>query len=570
MSLESRHFINGEEIRPKDADEIGFKIDWTSDAEEAEINVDTVILERRAKQLVLEHIETYGVFEGIPYQIQIEGLILDYYIDLTESPKVSGPGDSSIEVSLKRRKAIDYFNQQTIGLSFEAINITHPIAIIDNKYVIIKDNQATMFIMLSISIYTLTRALITGIQEIAEAAADFANTLPPTISNIGAVVAAFIKLVARIIATAAILIALIDLTKQIIELVFPPLRRFKVATVKELMTRGCAKLGFEFQSTLIDALPELTIQPVPLVKENESIFNKLFTLSTGFYTKGYPTARDTVPTLGALIEELKKMFNAKPRIVNGVYHLEQRDHWILNSSVNITSTLNLQNIRENRWTYNIGDAWKRYFLHYQTDPTDLHTLDKIDRTDVELSTEPILVNNADLILIKGLATVPINLAFGIRKELLNAVEKLALSFAVFADSVINFFGGNSSLQSKVQGRIGAMQISQQYFIKTKILYLINGNQPSNYLDKIGAIELYNKHHAINQVKENFKRIYSETIPFSTAQFLQLIDNNYVNDQYGNSLEILTFDWTNESKQAEITYAILSDEGDNTKTILIDG
>ena len=50
----------------------------------------------------------------------------------------------------------------------------------------------------------------------------------------------------------------------------------------------------------------------------------------------------------------------------------------------------------------------------------------------------------------------------------------------------------------------------------------------------------------------------------------LLDINYVQDQDGNSLEILTFAWVNESKTAEITYAVLSNEGFNTKTILIDG
>ncbi len=49
----------------------------------------------------------------------------------------------------------------------------------------------------------------------------------------------------------------------------------------------------------------------------------------------------------------------------------------------------------------------------------------------------------------------------------------------------------------------------------------------------------------------------------------LLNNNYVLDQNGNSLEILTFEWINESKTAEITYSELSNEGNNTETILID-
>ena len=115
-----------------------------------------------------------------------------------------------------------------------------------------------------------------------------------------------------------------------------------------------------------------------------------------------------------------------------------------------------------------------------------------------------------------------------------------------------------------------MLIGQAFFGTTKLIYQTGGKQASNYREVIGANALYQKYHTINQVKENFKRVYTETIAFSTDQFLKLLDNNYVTDQNGNSLEILTFEWINESKTAEITYSVLSVEGFNTKTILIDG
>ena len=48
LNLESKHFINGIEIRPKDADKISVKMDWTGDAQEAELSVDSLILENKA------------------------------------------------------------------------------------------------------------------------------------------------------------------------------------------------------------------------------------------------------------------------------------------------------------------------------------------------------------------------------------------------------------------------------------------------------------------------------------------------------------------------------------------
>jgi hypothetical protein len=337
------------------------------------------------------------------------------------------------------------------------------------------------------------------------------------------------------------------------------------------MRKGCQKLGYQFQSTILEqSYKQLTIVPVPLRKDNNSIVTNLFTLDNGSYTKGYPTANDSTPTLGTLIDTMSEMFNAKIRVINDTVYFEKRNYWQNNAGLVITNTLNLQDKRENEWQFNTGEAWKRYYLHYQTDASDFHTLDRIQKTDCEYSTEPVSVQNADLVNIKGLVDIAIPFAFGIRKDSLTYIEEATLPFAKLADEVVQFFGGDSSLEAAVLGRVGVMMIGQQYYTTTKLLYQVGGRQPQNYLDLIGANKIYQTYHKINQVKENFKRIYTATIPFSTQQFQQLLFNNFVYDEEGNLLEILNFEWVNETKEAEIRYAILSGEGFNTKTILIDG
>lgn len=570
--IESKHFINGQEVRPVDADKIGIELDWTSDAQELELNVDSIKLSREARQLVLDHIATYGVFEGIPYEFQIGSFNLEYYIDLTDSgTKIDGFGDSEIEVKIKKRNGMATFWDNAHGLSFELLNKKVSLSLTEVKYLIVRDNQLEMLIMLGISAYTLTKALIEGVRELVEAITDFIKIVfVGTGVPVGQIISATLLLIARVIYVAALIIALIDITKQIIELIFPPVRKFKAITIQELMEKACGFLGFQFQSSIIQGeYKALTICPVPLQKTNVSILNTLFTLDNGSYTKGYPTARDTISTFGQLCDTLKQMFNGKFRISNGVVRFERRDYFELNSGLQLETTLNLQDKRENQWTYNTTEAWKRYYLHYRYDVSDWHTLDRIQSTDCEYSSEPVSILNADLVNIKGLVDINLPFAFGIRKEKLTWVEEVALPFAKLADSVVQFFGGDSSLEAKVQGRVGVMMIGQQYFTTTKILYAINGSQPNNYLDKIGANVIYQKFHYINQIKENFKRIYTEVVPFSTAQFEQLLSNNYVMDSSGNLLEILTFEWTNEGKEAEITYAVKSTEGFNTKTIAID-
>ena len=575
MNLESRHFINNIEIRPKNGDEIGLKLDWSGETEEAELNTDSIILENLAKKLVTDHIEQYGIFEGIPYTFMVGNFSLDYYIDLTDNPQISGTGDSAVEVKIKRRKAIDWFKEQANGTSFELINKEIGINTIDVPYLIVKDNQAELLIMLLITTFTLTKSLIEGVKDLSDAITEVIKASTPNLGippsyNTGAIISAVILALARLVYVIALTIALIDMTKQIIEIIFPPIRKFKGATVLELMQKGCHKLGMTFQSTIIENNSQLTIVGVPLKKDKESILTKLFTLTTGYFNKGYPTARDSVSTVGQLMDTLQQMYNAKFRVVGNNLIFERRDYWVLNSGVSIVNTLNLQNVRENQWQYNTADAWKRYYMHYQYDISDWHTMDKLDDTDCEYSTEPVSVSNADLVSIKGLVDIQIPFAFGIRKDSLTWIEKFCIPFTQTADTVISFFGGGSSLTASVKGRIGVMLIGQAFFGTTKLIFQTGGKQPPAYREVIGANALYQKYHKINQVKENFKRIYTETIAFSTDQFLQLLDNNYVTDQNGNSLEILTFEWINESKTAEITYSVLSVEGFNTKTILIDG
>lgn len=583
MSCETKHFIGSTEIRPKNADEIGFTIDWTKSPNEAELTVDEIQLEQRAYDAVKDHLNTLGPFEGIPYTVQLvepgtvpQTFNLEYYVELNNDPQYT---DSQTTIKINRRKALNYFKTQADGLSFEALNAKLPSGIqnmLNIPYVIVRDDQAQMLIMLGITTYQLTKALIEGIRDVSEAITEVIRASTPNAPagvDIGDIIAAVILALARVAYVIALLIALINVVTQIIEILFPPIRYFKGSYISELLTQGCAYLGYNFDSDLFNQMSKLAILPVPLKDTNQSIFENLLGIQGQSYTKGYPTANDSTPTLGALIDAVLQWFNAKIRVENGnTVRIERRDYWQLNSGQTITNTLNIQPIRENGWTYNFGESWKRYYVHYRTDPTDIHTLDKIEATDCEYSTEPITVVNQDLVDIKGLVDISIPFAFAIRKDKLTYVENIVLALAQFADAVINFFGGNSNLASQVQGRIGVTQISQQYFTQTKVMWATsNGRQPADYLSKIGANVIYQGWHVINQVKENFKKIQTSRIPFSAQNFLDLLEDNYLYDENGTEIEVLTFKWVNETREAEIRYATdASAELTNIKTILING
>jgi hypothetical protein len=568
-----KHYVNGVEIAPVNADNIGIRLDFTGDAKEAELNVDSIVLTNDAYKAVMSHINgSLGLFEGIPYIVEIGSIQLDYFIDLTDNAMFS---DSEVELKIRKRRAIDWFTEQANGTSFELINSKQPITgIFDVPYIIVKDNQLELLVMLSISTYTLTKELIQATKDLIAMVtaptieASTPNAGVPPSMNLGAIITAVLKIGAQLVYTTAVALALYNTVSQLVELICPKVRYLKANKYKSLLEQGCQYLGYNFKSNLLDSLEGVAVLPVPLIKDNKSIFDTLLTDLNTTYNKGYPSASDTIPTLGSAFDEVKKLFNTQLKLIGDTIHLERWDYWENVSAQSFVNTLSLQNKRENQYTYNFGECWKRYYLHYQFDSSDSHTLDKINGLQAEYSTEPINVLNNDIVLIKGLVNQSINFSLAYRKEKLNVVEKTLQTLAQLCDSVVSSLGGSSSLSQQVNGRVGVIQISQQHFTTTKLIYTIGGKQPADYLDKIGATALYENYHYINQVAENLKVIAKTTIPFSDIQFEALLNNNYLYDVSGNKFKILTLEWTNGSSEANVETAEKSDKGINTKTIKI--
>ena len=457
----TKHFINGTEIRPENASEIGFKADWSGNPKEAEITVDKLILVTDAYTLVMEHIfNGPGLFEGIPYRVEVDGLGIDYYIDLTDAPVFN---DSSMQVSLKKRKAVDKFIQDANGLSFELLNKKVNLSYIQVPYIIVKDNQLELGLMLSLTIYSLTQELISGIKMLQDTidagiTAFIPNVGVPPSMNTGAIVLFALKIIAQVIYIVAIIIALIKLVTQLLELIFPPVRYFRANTIKFLIEQGCNYLGYSLSSTKLDQYDKATLIPVPLQKTNKSIFGFDINLNTQSYTKGYPTASDSTPSLGSLIDAVNIWLNCTLRTIGTTVYIENDLYWYTQNGVNIQNTMNIQDKRENSYTYNFGDMWKRCYLHYLTDVADTHTYDNFTATDCEYSTEPLTIVNPDLVTIHGLQDINVPFALGDRKDKLNFIEKIASGMAETADKLINFFGGSSNLQGKIKGRVGLLQI----------------------------------------------------------------------------------------------------------------
>jgi hypothetical protein len=554
-----RHFLNDIEITPRNRTEIGVISDFSDNPEVLSINVDTLVLPREAFDIVKQHIQTVGLFEGIPYRVEMaSGISLEYYVDLTENPIFR---NFECELKIKRRLATDSFFDRANGTSFELmVKKGVNFSVFDIPYVIVPDGQVMLAIVTAITLFSMTQALIQAVKDLATTISQGVQAstpnagVPPSIDT-GDIIAFALNVAAQVIYVAGLLVAVINLATKLFELIFPKVRKFKGAYFNTLLTQACSYLGYQFQSTLL-SLP-YTHLPVPLVKNRKSIWDYLpDQLTNDYFNKGYPSSSDTTPTLGQLISALEDTFNARTKVVNGVVYFERRDYWQNITTNNMQPAMVLQSDRDDQYTFNMEEMWKRYYIHLQLDPLDFHTMDTIyDYHNSEYSCEPVNVMNSDLVNIKGLNDVNVPFALGARKNRLTVTEKLVKGLFQVIDALTGVFGGGTNFASKVDSRIGVLMISQEYFGVSKILYTIGGKQPINYLELLSGTALWNQYHYINQMQLNGWKIKSDVrIRIAESDFVNLLDNNYAEID-GLMCEILRLEWIDERSFAQITYRI---------------
>jgi len=555
-----RHFLNEIEITPRNREEIGVISDFTDNPEVLKINVDTIILPREAYGIVKDHILALGLFEGIPYRVQMaNGISLNYYVDLTSAPIFRS---YECELKILRRQSADKFFEDANGTSFELMlkkGVDFPRFQV--PYLVIKDNQAELAISLALGLYSMTDALISAVKDLATTVSEGVQASTPSVGatgpviGLGDIIAYVLNILAQVIYIAGLLIAITNLGLQLFNLIFPKMRYLGACKVKDLIEKGCEYLGFTLDSTLLSST-SYTVVPVPLIRGRKGIFKFVSDDLIAPFNKGVPSSSDTVSTLGSLITAVETTFNARTKVVNGVVQIERRDFWQDTTSMNVLPAMVIQADRQDEFTYNAEDVWKRYYIHYSLDSMDLNTMDELyDIHDAEYSTEPVNVVNSDLVTIKGLQDVAPPFSLAQRKDSLNWLEKQAKKLFELIDEVSGMFGGGTNLAAKIDARVGVMVISQNFFSVTKLLYTISGKQPANFKNFVSAKALWDKYHYINQIQLNSWKIKNTVrLRIMEEDFVTLLNNNYA-EIGGVNCEILQLEWIDEKSLATITYRI---------------
>lgn len=569
-----KFFLNNEHINPIDGLKIGLRNDFKqrNSPEELMISNETLILPRRGAEIVKEWRDQFGLGNGIPAHVQTkDGTIIKYYVDLWDpstkpifkSIDIDGYKGVTVQVKLKRRDG--NFFEQAKSWSFEMLADAGVVFdTIDVDYIIVKDNQVELGLSLALGIYNVAREVINQSIALTETIRDIikattANVDP--LENVEDIISLTVRAISQIVVLGLLLFALIKLSQRFFELIFPNIRQFKACTVREVMEKSAAKFGFTFKSTLLDSLPGTAILPLPLQKEKTSIWEKIQNDLNFSFTKGYPTASDAaIAMVPDYFREMEKVFAGATKVQNNCVEFEVWNYWQNITQNQIELNINLDDENLYQWSYNTEEVPKRRVVKYQTDNSDSHTKDFFDPTISERSVENTVVPNADLETISGFDNINLSFALGVRKGDLNWLESLAKEFFGNIDNIINLTGGSSSLESIIDNRKGVLQISEQFYSVPKLMYLgSDGRQPTDYVDKIGAIALNNNFYSTMNPSNIAGRIF-ENVPIRISQndYVNLLDNNFINNGAAEIYDIQFFDEKEIETETTVTVKIFDD------------
>ena len=545
-----RHFINNTEITPRNLFDIGVKVDFEAKADEVQVTTDSLLLPREAKLLINKHIDETGLFEGVPYRVQMEnGIELDYYVDLTEEHLIE---DNQIQCRVKLKNNHDDFYDRADGLSFSLINSKNPIPTVKLQYIILPADKEGLAVSSFIAMYSMSIAIAQQAKETSESAKEFTSTVFYGFSSLGKIVEAGLKAAINVIFFAILVYEATKLWENIKGLLNPPIKQAKANLVIDLINAGCKYLGYTFQSSIFSGdYAKLALLPVPLNNANPSIYDiSVSEFTTEKLFRGYPTEQDSVSTLGDLISSMESMFNAKTRVVDKFIYFERWDKFKRNTDIKLESSLNDQSTRVNKYRYDFSRLFKRYYIHYNNDYSDIVTLDNYVYQASEYSIE----NNPDsptatLSTVKGLTDVNIPFSLAYTKQSTNWFEDIYEGLKDAFQWVSN--GGDDYSDKK-----GVVLVSQLYYSSTKMFIHDGVGRPAKNSNEtlLSTSVLWDKFHYINSPNSGFMRIIRSNIKFSmdSKTFYSLYKNNFISID-GKDCEVLNMEYYDEKQYAIITY-----------------
>ena len=169
--------------------------------------------------------------------------------------------------------------------------------------------------------------------------------------------------------------------------------------------------------------------------------------------------------------------------------------------------------------------------------------------------------NPDIRTLKGLEQPENRFSLGTRKDELTFAEKVLKGLAKAVDI---FTGG--SLESQVNNRVGLLQLSQQYFSNTKLLWMSGNRIAPNHREILAARRILEEYHRPFELKAVLENM---PIRMTKEDFLLYSEQYFVILNTGQEAEIRRLSWNEQDSLAEVTLWIDTEFNTNLNFTLIE-
>lgn len=568
---------------PREFAEIAVKADWSGQiAEEGEVSIENLSFVNNEADYLKDWIANglnggVGIFEGVPFDINVSDSensrrVFKGYIDLTTAII---KGEKEVQASVKKLQGDKWLNEVANPLSFQSLDFSS----VNTVYVQCIRNyvpDGVEIAVISLSLFMMVKELVEAIKTISNRIGELIATFTPDVvvgtavevAKPGAIAKSILAGIFELAYIVAIVIGIVELVKQLINQLYPPLRYQAALKVSDLFQVALAKVDLAFESSIFESEPFSNMVYLP------------FKDTRGSKTKSggvpYPTAQDSIYTLGDLIRLTQDMFNAKFKIENGVFRIERRDYWENQSTYTLPDVLSNQDERYDEFRYNADEIQSNYLISFSTDYQDQNTLDQFLGTNYQIITSANTINNPKLVNIKNLKEVRLSPSRGIRKNELTVFEKILRGFLKFVDTLTGIFGKGTNFASTVENRIGSLQLSNELIGNGKLLIMQGNKLSAQNFEIIRAKYLWDNYHFIESFADwfgvhNQYKIYEDVrIPFSFVDFVNVSGNNFFTTADGNRGELLKLDWIADENSATVSYRIKHKYTNNLKLEFVEG
>jgi hypothetical protein len=546
---------------PEDIQSTEIIASFDDDGVQANITANDWTFYNEDAQTIKQWITDGKIYQGLPFKIEAYNnqnnvVAFDGLLDLTNDFEDKFDDEGRVKCAIQKAEGLNIFFNQVSALSFdflESKGVFTANDYTDCDYVVQKPLNLLDQLSAALVLFLMITELITQIKEIAEEIAHIIAHSTPL--GFPGAIFAVAKIIIKLAYAASILLVIIDLGKQLMDSLLPPVRTHRTLKFSTAMSKVCNFLGYGF-STSIALLDDIYYLPSNPQIEPKTLQNFL---SDDIGTqKGIPRNTDPHHFCQSFFELAKKIFYGKFAIVNGVvqFHTKGSSYWIE------SATYQMPSVRPKSFTYNTNDVAASTLLGFSYDINDDYTIDNFTGNVYEIQTT---LTNSSLPknnTIKGFNEINLDVALGSPKTEALQLETQLQGIGAVIDAVVNFFGGNSNYGASPNPKIGVLKQTENWHAVPKVLMLQGRKLHPSYRTIFSAKRIYEDYYSYDSfVLNNYggqKKVYSDIkIPFGMEDYLAVIDNSYFTTSDGSVGKITSLKWKITRDTATVSYWIKS-------------